>query len=434
MAELADALDSKSSSRMGVKVRVLSPLLIIKGFFCRSQQGNLFLFVGSHAEAIWDVQPCCVACGPNDRLQVGSVLAEKSLMTQRTSKPEPWPIYLLGLLNPVLVIVTNLIGGFWVVSGVFFMLGIGPILDLCLGKDSQPKPPRKSGLAFEILLYIYAVVPALAIATLLFRSAMDGPAWTTWVAALSTGLCSGATGIIVGHELGHKKPGSVAWWLGRFNLLLVMYLHFTTEHNHTHHKHVSTRLDPASAQDGETIWWFVARTIPGQFRDAVSIQSRKGKNGLSNPIYRGLVIQLAFLLGLYLALGIWPVGAFLLQAAFAVFLLEYINYIRHYGLQRAPNERQTEYHSWQAEQRWSRWTLLELTRHPAHHLKASDPFWKLQPYANAPNLPSGYYGCFWISLIPPLWNHLIQARMPQKTNLQSVTHGSRNLDGNQDYE
>jgi alkane 1-monooxygenase len=112
-------------------------------------------------------------------------------------------------------------------------------------------------------------------------------------------------------------------------------------------------------------------------------------------------------------LGPWITGAFLAQAAFAVFLLEYINYIRHYGLLRDVGERQTEMHSWQSEERWSRWTLLELTRHPAHHLKASKPFWELQPYEGAPTLPSGYYGCFWIALIPPLWKRLVHPRIPQ---------------------
>ena len=68
-------------------------------------------------------------------------------------------------------------------------------------------------------------------------------------------------------------------------------------------------------------------------------------------------------------LGPWITGAFLAQAAFAVFLLEYINYIRHYGLLRDVGERQTEMHSWQSEELVSMDTL-ELTRHPAHHLKA----------------------------------------------------------------
>jgi alkane 1-monooxygenase len=115
---------------------------------------------------------------------------------------------------------------------------------------------------------------------------------------------------------------------------------------------------------------------------------------------------------LYFGGGPWVLAAFLVHAAFAVFLLEYINYIRHYGLRREVGERQTELHSWQAEERWSRWTLLELTRHPAHHLKASEPFWRLRPYANAPTLPSGYYACFWIAVFPPLWRRVVHPRIP----------------------
>ena len=82
------------------------------------------------------------------------------------------------------------------------------------------------------------------------------------------------------------------------------------------------------------------------------------------------------------------------------------------GLHRAPGARQTAAHSWQSEHRWSRWTLLELTRHPAHHLEASKPFWQLQPYDDAPQLPTGYYGCFWVALVPPLWRRLIHPRLP----------------------
>ena len=37
----------------------------------------------------------------------------------------------------------------------------------------------------------------------------------------------------VAHELGHTKPKSFSWWVGRLNLFSVLYLHFTTEHNFT---------------------------------------------------------------------------------------------------------------------------------------------------------------------------------------------------------
>ncbi|HJM66389.1 MAG TPA: fatty acid desaturase, partial [Candidatus Thalassarchaeaceae archaeon] len=154
---------------------------------------------------------------------------------------------------------------------------------------------------------------------------------------------------------------------------------------------------------------------PGQFFDAKAVHDRKGRTGLQNPVLRGFVLEIALVIGMFYFAGQWITFAFLLQAGFAIFLLEYINYIRHYGLRREMGEKQTEMHSWQSEERWSRWTLLELTRHPAHHLKASEPFWRLQPYENAPTLPSGYYGCFWIALIPPLWRRLVDPRIPSES-------------------
>ena len=133
---------------------------------------------------------------------------------------------------------------------------------------------------------------------------------------------------------------------------------------------------------------------------------------LTNLTARGVALQVLLLTCILLVLGPVPLAAFAVQSAFTVFLLEYINSIRHYGLHREAGGRQTAAHSWQSEHRWSRWTLLELTRHPAHHLEANKPFWQLQPDDDAPQLPSGYYGCFWVALIPPRWRRLIHPRLP----------------------
>ncbi|MDX1647011.1 MAG: fatty acid desaturase, partial [Longimicrobiales bacterium] len=244
-------------------------------------------------------------------------------------RPEPWTWHLLGLVNPVLVIAGNLVGGPWVLTGLIYMLGLGPLLDMALGKAERPSPPPSSGRPFDALLYVHAALQFGAVAALLYRAWADGSAWTTWAAATSTGLSSGVSGIIVAHELGHRRPRSFAWWVGQANLLTVLYLHFTTEHNHTHHRLVATHEDPASARRGESLWRFVARTIPAQFLDALRVQSAKGRKGWRNPVVRGAVLQLALVTTLALSLGPWVAGAFVLQAAFAVFLLEYINYIRH---------------------------------------------------------------------------------------------------------
>jgi alkane 1-monooxygenase len=331
----------------------------------------------------------------------------------RSERPEAWGWHLLGLLTPILAATGNVLGGWWVLAGFVFVEVVGPVLDVGLGQTEPAKPPRESGRPFEALLYVHAFLHFVVLATLIHRAGTDGAAWATLGAALSTGLSSGVSGIIVAHEFGHRRPRSFPWWLGRANLLTVLYLHFTTEHNHTHHRLVATRQDPATARRGESLWSFVLRTVPAQLVDAYRLQQAKGRRGWRNPVLRGLGLQVALVAGLMAFGGPWVAGALVFQAAFAVFQLEYINYIRHYGLERGVDERQTERHSWQTEQRWSRWTLLELTRHPAHHMKASLPFWKLRPYDDAPALPSGYYGCFWLAVVPPLWRSTMDGRIPE---------------------
>ena len=46
--------------------------------------------------------------------------------------PEAWGWHLLGLVNPLVVIGGNLLGGPWVAAGLIYMLGLGPLLDLLL--------------------------------------------------------------------------------------------------------------------------------------------------------------------------------------------------------------------------------------------------------------------------------------------------------------
>jgi alkane 1-monooxygenase len=200
--------------------------------------------------------------------------------------------------------------------------------------------------------------------------------------------------------------------MGRLNLLWVMYMHFTTEHNHGHHRNYATELDPASSPKGRGLWTQIIKTIPLQFIAAWKTHSDKGRKGIKNPILHGLTIQITFVGGLYYGLGLNVVLAFLLSATVAIILLEFVNYLQHYGLRAEVGEKQTVAHSWESRNLWSRWTLLELPLHPAHHLKASDPMWNLRAQEGAPQLPFGYYVCFWLALIPPLWKNVMNKRVP----------------------
>ena len=235
---------------------------------------------------------------------------------------------------------------------------------------------------------------------------IDGNSLTTWVAAISTGITTGI-GIIAAHELGHKKRYSIRWYIGRSLLFLSLYAHFTTEHNYTHHRYVGTSKDSASAPIGRGFWNHFFQTVPNQFKSAWRIHTKQTPNLIKNIMLRDLISQLLLCISIYILFNTWGLAAFIVQAIFSVYLLEYINYIRHYGLLRQLNEKETEMHSWQTRMRLSRWTLLELSLHPAHHMKATTPFWQLQPYEHSYEYPTGYYGLFWPAMFPFIWTSWI---------------------------
>ena len=120
-----------------------------------------------------------------------------------------------------------------------------------------------------------------------------------------------------------------------------------------------------------------------------------------------LILEAVLLIALFAA-G-WPLlAAFVGQAVTAIYLLEFVNYIQHHGLNRGMDERANASHAWESRHRLSRWTLLELPLHPSHHLKSSTPYHRLTVHDEAPQLPAGYYGMFWLALLPPIFGRLMQ--------------------------
>ena len=328
------------------------------------------------------------------------------------AKIESWYPHLLGYILPILAIGGLYKGGWWNATGFVFAVGIGPILDLL---SPNGAPARKEGYSptpWNALLVGHSLFAILAIATLLWRAQIDGMTLQLLMGAYSVGVVSGVSGIVNAHEQGHRRKGSFLWRMARMNLLFVLYLHFTTEHNHGHHRHYATELDPASAPKGRGLWTQIIMTLPLQFISAYKVHSSKGKGIINNPIIHGLFIQIALVGGLW-----WynPVMAqvFLIQAVFAIILLEYVNYMQHYGLRREVGERHTMMHSWESRSLWSRWSLLELPLHPSHHLKASTSYQDLEVYEGSPQLPSGYYACLWLAVIPPLWKAVMDPRIPE---------------------
>lgn len=314
----------------------------------------------------------------------------------------------MSIVPGLLVLSGNLMGGAWSWSNTLFTLGLLPIIDW-IGPRNKRNQPIERATVPNLVLLINVLLHAAAIGTLLWgvdRQLLSGSA--IWGATISTGLNAGVSGITVAHELIHRKEK--AWqYLGIWNLLLVNYTHFYVEHIRGHHKYVGTYEDPATARRGENFYAYFIRTLPGQWRSALQIEAQRWYNKGKTPYgWRNFVIRTTGVqILLAIAIG-WVgsptlMGVYLLQGFIAIFLLETVNYGEHYGLVREKGRKFTHDHAWQSDSIASRFTLIELSRHADHHLRAAKPYHKLESKTGSPELPVGYFAMFYLLIIPPLW-------------------------------
>ena len=238
---------------------------------------------------------------------------------------------------------------------------------------------------------------------------------------LSMGLVCGGYGINVAHELGHRN-NKFEQFLSKTLLLSSLYMHFFIEHNRGHHKRVSTKEDPSSARYGENIFSFWIRSVFTGYISAWNIEFsrlkrlKKFKFSLENEMLRFQIIQVLFVSSIYFVFGTQITIYFLFAAVMGFLLLETVNYIEHYGLQRKINingkyERVQPFHSWNSNHPVGRIMLFELSRHSDHHFNASRKYQVLKNHDNSPEMPTGYPGMMILSLIPPLWFYIMNKRI-----------------------
>ena len=116
--------------------------------------------------------------------------------------------------------------------------------------------------------------------------------------------------------------------------------------------------------------------------------------------------------------GWWGLGLFLIQAGTAIWQLELVNYVEHYGLTRkhlgdGKYEHVQPRHSWNTAHKASNWLLINLQRHSDHHFKPDRRFPVLQNYtqSDAPQLPYGYPMMTMAAMLPPLWRRVMNPRV-----------------------
>ncbi len=334
-------------------------------------------------------------------------------------------------LNPIIVYAL----AFWSFTyiGVFSWLPVlyafifVPIVELFIKPNSNNMTAAEEEIAkqnkwYDYLLYVVVFLQFPTLLYFLFSFINQSFNTIDIIGKIfSMGVLCGTFGINVGHELGHRKS---KWEqnLAKISLLSSLYMHFFIEHNKGHHKSVATPNDPSSARYGEMVYLFYCRTIINTNISAWHIANdetrKKGKKAFSiyNEMVQFNLIQISLLISFLLIFG-WLITLYFLGAAFfGILMLETVNYIEHYGLQRKETtsgnyERTMPHHSWNSNHIFGRILLFELSRHSDHHYLASRKYQILRHHEGAPQLPTGYPGSMLLSLVPPLWFYVMNKRI-----------------------
>ena len=327
--------------------------------------------------------------------------------------------YLAAYLVPAFTVISIYYGGLLSYSTMVFTFVFVPLVELFVPQSeanlSGTEVERKiSSQFFDWILYLNLPITFALILFLLLRVQQGGlETYELTGMILSTGVCMGACGINVAHELGHRqnKPDQ---FLSKLLLMPSLYMHFFIEHNRGHHKNVSTDEDSASAKYGQNIYAFWIQAVFGSYFSAWRLENKRLKNtGLPSFSFKNEMIvfhavQVLYLLLVYFFFGLSGLLVAIGIAVFSFLLLETINYVEHYGLRRKKKsnglyERVMPYHSWNSNHELGRIMLYELTRHSDHHYLASKKYQLLDHHDNSPQLPLGYPGSMLMSLLPPVW-------------------------------
>lgn len=234
------------------------------------------------------------------------------------------------------------------------------------------------------------------------------------LAIVIVGIMIGAGGTIVAHELTHRTSDKLAMVIGRWLLAFSNDCSFSIEHVYGHHIRLGTDQDPATARRGENIYKFIIRSTIFSYLSAWQIEksrlAKKGQSvwGIHSQMMRGNLMILSLFLLAYIAAGWVGVAYWFVASMFGKSLLEFVNFIEHYGIVRNSDTTSVlPRHSWNSNKRFSSVWMYNLTRHSDHHARGDAPFWDLKAYPDTLMMPYGYVGTLLLTIFPPLWRRKV---------------------------
>lgn len=337
------------------------------------------------------------------------------------------PFFLSVILIP-LVWIGAILGGWWVIVTPLVAWYLFSAIDLAVGLNTDDADLETT----EDQLYWYKLITQLwvplqfvtlfGVIAYISRAAHLG-GWESFGIMFGMGVMTGTVGIVYAHELLHQK-GKFERRLGDLLLAMVLYSHFRSEHLLVHHRYVGTPRDPVTARYNEGFHRFYPRVLKQCWHSAFKAErdmlARKKLpwHHKTNPFWLYWGLQ-AGMMGFALIVGGWfGLMLFAVQAGIAIWQLEVVNYVEHYGLTRkhlgdGKYEHVLPRHSWNAAHKATNWLMINLQRHSDHHYKPDRRFPLLQNYseAEAPQLPHGYPLMAIAAMIPPLWKKIMNPKV-----------------------
>ena len=298
------------------------------------------------------------------------------------------------------------------------------------GKHSPAALAPEASLGyFRWVLRLYVVLQLALIGIGVF-AVMQADWLVVLGVAFSVGFITGSQGITFAHELGHSKS-KIDRFCGWVLMTSVCYGHFMVEHYRGHHPRAATHDDPASSRYGESLYHFLPRTLWGSLQSGWRLEglriAQMKSTWLRSPLawsaFASFMVFVLAGLAFPAQAAIKVVAFFALQSVVAFVLLEMVNYIEHYGLQRkTANGRREPFavmHAWNADHVATNSMLANLQRHSDHHMHAWKPYPTLEPLPG-PQLPTGYAGCLLVTMVPSLWFALMHPRLDKIASKQAL--------------
>tara|TARA_B100000579_G_C22573056_1_gene729816 strand:+ start:30 stop:512 length:483 start_codon:yes stop_codon:yes gene_type:complete len=123
-----------------------------------------------------------------------------------------------------------------------------------------------------------------------------------------------------------------------------------------------------------------------------------------------LLITISFLIA-----GINGLIFILLHSAVSITLLELVDYIQHYGLERkninGKYENYNESHSWNSRHTSANWSTFNLGLHADHHQTANKHYPLLSQKKKSIEMPNSYPIMIIMALIPPIWFKVMNSKL-----------------------